>query len=112
MSFNNFGVQKLIRNDAPLATYIHCSGHCLNLVISDCCRIPAVRNMLDKLKNCCKFFLHSPKRNILLEKVLAENEAELYSTLRKVDNAAASIELALQAMTQAEESLRKSMHSD
>ena len=76
MSFNNFGVQKLIRNDAPLATYIHCSGHCLNLVISDCCGIPAVRNMLDKLKNCCKFFLLSPKRNGLLEKVVAENVAD------------------------------------
>ena len=28
------GVQAQIRQDAPLATYMHCSGHCLNLVIS------------------------------------------------------------------------------
>ena len=38
--------------------------------------------------------------------MLAENETALYNTLRKIDNASASIELAQQALIQAEESLR------
>ena len=34
MSSGRVGVQARIREKAPLATYVHCNGHCLNLVIS------------------------------------------------------------------------------
>ncbi|XP_041362805.1 52 kDa repressor of the inhibitor of the protein kinase-like [Gigantopelta aegis] len=71
MSSGRVGVQAKIREHAPLATYVHCSGHCLNLVISHACNIPEVRNMIDKLKNCCLFFRNSPKRNELLELITA-----------------------------------------
>ena len=37
MSSSRTGVQGRIQEVAPLATYIHCSGHCLNLVISHSC---------------------------------------------------------------------------
>ena len=34
MSSSRVGVQAHIHNEASLATYVHCSGYCLNLVIS------------------------------------------------------------------------------
>ena len=58
---------------APLATYFHCGGHCLNLVISHTCNFPEVRNVPDRLKHCYRFFLDSPKRNRLLEEGLQKN---------------------------------------
>ena len=81
MSAEVVGVQTRIREKSPLATYIHCSGHCLNLVICHSCTLPEVRNMLDKLKNCSLFFQHSPKRNNLLEHIV--NKLKDHSTKRK-----------------------------
>ena len=62
MSSDNVGVQRRIRERSPKAVYVHCSGHCLNLVISHSCALPQIRNVIDKLKRCCLYFLGSPKR--------------------------------------------------
>ncbi len=50
MSSGRVGVQASIREEAPLATYVHCIGHCLNLVISKSCALPQVRNVIDRLQ--------------------------------------------------------------
>ena len=52
MSCQRVGVQARIREKSPFATYIHCIGHCLNLVIAHSCALPEVRTVqvLDKLK--------------------------------------------------------------
>lgn len=42
MSSENVGVQALIKKDAPKAVYMHCNGHCLNLVIARSCALPVV----------------------------------------------------------------------
>ena len=76
MSSGHVGVQARIREVAPLATYVHCSGHCLNLVISKSCLLPDVRNVVNQLHHCCQFFLNSPKRSGLLEFLVAENVAD------------------------------------
>ena len=76
MSSQRVGVQARIREKSPLATYIHCSGHYLNLVIAHSCALPEVRNVLDKLKNSCRFFQKSPKRNGLLELVVSKGVGE------------------------------------
>ena len=55
------GVQAHIKEQSPLATYTHWSGHCLNLVISRSCNLPAIRNVPNKMKMTCLYFLHSPK---------------------------------------------------
>ena len=55
------------------ATYIHCSGHCLNLVIAKSCSLPAVRNMLERCKHCWRYFLNNPKRSNALEHVVTKN---------------------------------------
>ena len=64
------GVQARVKKEAPLATYVHCNGHCLNLVISKSCALPQVGNVIERLKNCCRFFLRSPKRSGLLELIV------------------------------------------
>lgn len=73
MSSNRVGVQARIREKAPLATYMHCNGHCLNLVISKSCALPQVRNVISRLQQCCRFFLNSPKRSGLLELIVNQN---------------------------------------
>lgn len=70
MSSDAVGVQARLRQEAPLAVYTHCSGHCLNLVISHSCSLPLIRNMIDKLKETCLFFNYSPKRNSLLKEII------------------------------------------
>lgn len=72
MSSENVGVQKRIREVSPLAMYSHCVGHCLNLVIVHSCKIPLVRNTIDKMKEVCLFFNYSPKREGLLKSVISK----------------------------------------
>lgn len=43
------GRQARIKLKSPLAVYIHCSCHQLNLVISHSCALPEVHNVLDWL---------------------------------------------------------------
>ena len=45
MSSSRAGVQARISEVVPQATYVHCSGHCLNLVISKCCSVPDIRHV-------------------------------------------------------------------
>ena len=66
MSSTCVGVQARIMQDAPKAFYAHCSAHCLNLVISHSCALPAVKNMIAKVRDVSLFFRNSPKRNDLL----------------------------------------------
>ena len=73
MSSSTSGVQGRIKKEAPLATYVHCDGHCLNFVISKSCALPQVRNVIECLKNCCRFFLKSFKRSGLLELIVKHN---------------------------------------
>ena len=83
MSSARVGVQACIREHSPLATYIHSSGHRLNLVISHSCALPEVCNVLDKLKHCCRFFQLSPKRNGLLELIVYNRATNVHVTKQK-----------------------------
>ena len=80
MASNRVGVQARIRQEAPLAVYVHCNGHCLNLVINKSCSLPQVRNVVDRLLQCCRFFLY-PKRMGTLELIVKNNVVD--STRRK-----------------------------
>ena len=62
-SSSTSGIQEQIKKEEPLALYVYCNGHCLNLVISKSYALPQVRNVIERLKNCCRFFLKSPKRS-------------------------------------------------
>lgn len=67
MASETLGVQKRIREIAPLAIYSHCANHSLNLVLVHSCQLPAVRNTIDSMKEICRFFNNSPKREGLLK---------------------------------------------
>lgn len=47
MSSSTSGLQARIKKEVLLAMYVHCNGHCLNLVISKSCALPQVRNSLN-----------------------------------------------------------------
>jgi len=76
MSSEAVGVQGRIKKEATLATYAHCNGHCLYLAISKSCSLPQVRNVLDRMQSCCRFFLNSRKRSGLLEAIVTCNVVE------------------------------------
>jgi len=47
----------------------HCCGHILNLVIVHSCKLPSIRNVIDKLKSVCLFF--NNKREGLLKVIVS-----------------------------------------
>lgn len=73
MASERVGLQALVKEKSPLAVYTHCSGHCLNLVVGGSYTLPVIRNVVDKVKSVCLFFLNSPKHNNLLMEVVSEN---------------------------------------
>ena len=70
------GVQGIIRQSSPTATYIHCNAHVLNLAIVSSCSLPPIRNMAGNVMETAKFFNFSPKRQRLFEKVILKNQPE------------------------------------
>ena len=70
-SSEHIGVQAQSREVSPLATYIHCSSHQLNLVISHSYALTELHNVIDHLQHCCRFFLASSKSSGLLELIVS-----------------------------------------
>jgi len=57
------GVQVKIGQKQPLALYIHCSNHCLNLALQDCGKkVPLVRNTLQFVNEVGVLIRNSAKR--------------------------------------------------
>ena len=55
-----------------LALYTHCASHKLNLCVAASCKLQNVRNMMDNIQIIAKFFDKSPKRQLLLEKMVQQ----------------------------------------
>ncbi|CAH1102303.1 unnamed protein product [Psylliodes chrysocephalus] len=69
MSGNTKGVQKLISEKFPAATYVHCASHNLNLCLSSASNVTEIRNCLGTIEKAYCFF-NSPKReNVLHQKI-------------------------------------------
>ena len=68
MSSDRVGVQAWIQQAAPLATYVHCSGHCFKS-----CSLLDIHNVMDRLEHSCRFFLNSLKQSKILELIVTEN---------------------------------------
>lgn len=71
------GVQGIISQSAPHATYVHCNCHALNLAIVKACSLPPIRNMAGSVSEAAKFFNYSPKRQCLREKVIEATQPEV-----------------------------------
>ena len=60
------GVAARIREQCPLAFYVHCFSHKLNLVIVNTCQVQSVRNAMGVISKIAFFFENSPKRQAAL----------------------------------------------
>eukprot|EP00731_Ephydatia_muelleri_P031439 Em0022g953a len=73
------GASSIVLQKYPLATYIHCCSHILNLSIASSCSVVLVRNMMGTVSEVSKFFEHG-KRQDKLEEVI---ESELPEVRKK-----------------------------
>ena len=70
------GASSIVLQTYPLATYIHCCSHILNLSIASSCSVVLVRNMMGTVSEVCKFFEHG-KRQDKLEEVIESGLPEV-----------------------------------
>lgn len=64
------GVAAIIMQEAPMAMYIHCNAHKLNLCIVSCCtRVPSIRNTFFVLQSLYNFIEKSTKRHAIFENI-------------------------------------------
>lgn len=59
------------------APYIHCCNHSLNLVVSDSCSIPTIRNCLSTINAIIVFFRRSAQRQNILNDAVSELSDEI-----------------------------------
>lgn len=65
------GVQARIAEKEPLARYVHCAAHSLNLALNDSVKnVPGVRQFYDTVETLYNFFGHSIKRWALLSELM------------------------------------------
>ncbi|KAJ8877295.1 hypothetical protein PR048_021749 [Dryococelus australis] len=48
------GAQAYVRKDYPMALYVHCSTHSLNLALAESCSLPAIRNCIGTVQLSAK----------------------------------------------------------
>ena len=75
------GIQSKVREVAPLATYVHCSSHVLNLVLNTACAVSEIRNMFGTVKEVTNFVNESAKRREILSSVQPDDSSRHLVTL-------------------------------
>ena len=76
------GTATLITTQYPLALYLHCASHSLNLVVVKSLEVTSVRNMMGVVDRVSVFLAAHPKRQRALQKSIAETQPE--STVSKL----------------------------
>lgn len=61
MSGKFHGAQSYIQREYNMALYVHCAAHSLNLVVSETCEVPLIRNCMGTIEAIYVFF-NTPKR--------------------------------------------------
>ena len=61
------GASLVIKRKQPMAEFVHCRCHCLNLAIVFACKNDVVSKFMDDLISLCYFFANSPKRQQYFE---------------------------------------------
>lgn len=70
------GVQSRIKQLQPLAIYMHCAAHKLNLAIVNACSLPSVRNMMGIVGSVTVFVRESAKRLELFKQAILKKNPE------------------------------------
>jgi hypothetical protein len=73
MSGHLNGVRTAIQEQYPMALYVHCAAHSLNLALSKSCSVPLVRNSLGTVREVAKFFRSSAQRSEVLKTKISED---------------------------------------
>ena len=68
------GAAVFITAEYPLALYLHCVSHCLNLGVVKSLQITSVRNMMGVVGRIFQFFAVHPKRQRALEKSISDTQ--------------------------------------
>ena len=68
------GTAALICSHYPLAMYLHCSSHCLNLTVVKSLEVTSVRNRMAVVGRLYQFFSAHPKRQGAFEKTVSERQ--------------------------------------
>ena len=76
------GTVALISAQYPLALYLHCASHCLNLAAVKSLQIPSVRNMTGVVDRVYLFFTAHPKHQGALDNAIAECQSQ--SSVKKL----------------------------
>ena len=76
------GAAAIITAQYPLALYVHCASHQLNLAVVKSAEVTSVRNMMGTSKKLHDFFYVHPKRQQQIESAIEESQPE--SRQRKV----------------------------
>ena len=61
------GASSIILEKYPLATFVHCSSHILNLAIASSCSEVLIRNMMGTVSEVSRFFEQGKRQDKLLE---------------------------------------------
>ena len=68
MSVKTKGAAAIVTSQYPLALYLHCASHCLNLAVVKSLEISSICNMMGVLGRVYSYFDAHPKRQYILEK--------------------------------------------
>ena len=68
------GTAALIRKDFPLAIYVHCASHCLNLAVVKSLQVTSVRNMVGVVGKVYHFLAAHPKRQRAFEAAISQRQ--------------------------------------
>ncbi len=64
------GYKSIVQQQAPMAIYIHCAAHRLNLAVVTACKIQAIKNAESYIGEMARFFQYSAKRQRLLDRAI------------------------------------------
>jgi hypothetical protein len=70
------GAAALITAQYPLALYLHCTSHCLNLAVVNSVQVTSVRNMMGVVGRVYQFFDAHPKRQRALEEAIMTTQPD------------------------------------
>ena len=85
MSRVHKGLAARMKECSPLAVYVHCYGHLLNLALQDSMMcVEPVRNALGIVQKLCTFLKGSPKRHRIFQDLVMEDHINL--TLKYVNH--------------------------
>ena len=78
------GVQAKIREIYPKALYVHCSAHCLNLVVNDLNSVQTIRNTTSTIKYIVAYFRESSRRKALVPNLPLLSETRWTSKCKSI----------------------------